>query len=105
MVGAIDEPHADVLDRVAGHHPFLHRLAHPLLHCGNEGGRDHAPLDLVHELESGLGRQRLDFDVRIAELSPPAGLLLVTTVGVGRLADRLLVGHTRRLERDLGAEA
>jgi hypothetical protein len=31
-----------------------------------------------------------------------AGLLLVAAVRLGRLADRLLVGHARRLERDLG---
>ena len=47
---------------------------------------------------------RLDLDVAIAELAAAAGLLLVAAVGLGRLADRLLVGHVRRVEVDLGAE-
>ena len=51
------------------------------------------------------GVERLDLDVAVAELAAAAGLLLVAAVGLGRAADRLLVGHARRLEVDLGAEA
>ncbi len=48
--------------------------------------------------------QRLDLDVAVAELTAAAGLLLVPAVRLGAAADRLLVGHARRLEDDLGAE-
>src|SRR4029079_17840192 len=68
--------------------------------------RDHAALDLVDELELALAvAERLDLDVAVAELAPPARLLLVAPVGLGRLADRLLVRHARRLEVDLDPEA
>ena len=49
--------------------------------------------------------ERLDLDVAVAELAAPAGLLLVPPVRRRRAADRLLVGHARRLQRDLDAEA
>ena len=41
----------------------------------------------------------------VAELPAPAGLLLVAAVARGAAADRLLVGHARRLQRHLDAEA
>ena len=62
------------------------------------------PLIALTNSKSPLG-QRLDLDVAVAELAAAAGLLLVAPVGLGGAADRLLVGHARRLERDLGAEA
>ena len=107
MVGAVVEPHADVLDRVAGDDALLHRLFHALLDRRDEPGRDHAALDRVDELEWAGGiiwLERLDLDVAVAELAAAAGLLLVAAVRLGRAADRLLVGHPRRLERHLGAE-
>ncbi len=66
---------------------------------------DHAALDLVDELEATALRQRLDLDVAVAELAAAAGLLLVAALRLGGALDRLLVGHARRLEGDLGAEA
>ncbi len=62
-------------------------------------------LDLVDELEAGAVLARLDLDRAVGELAAAAGLLLVAGVGLGRLADRLLVGHARRVQLDLGAEA
>ena len=50
------------------------------------------------------GLERLDLDVAVAELAATAGLLLVAAVRLGGPADRLLVGHARRLQVDLGAE-
>ena len=41
----------------------------------------------------------------VGELAAAARLLLVAGVGLGGLADRLHVGHLRRLQRDLGPEA
>src|ERR1019366_9460756 len=49
--------------------------------------------------------ERLNLDVAVADLAAPTGLLLMATVRLGGLADRLLVRHARRLEVDLGAEA
>jgi hypothetical protein len=43
--------------------------------------------------------------VAVAELAAAAALLLVPAVRLGGAPDRLLVGHARRLEVDLGAEA
>ena len=48
---------------------------------------------------------RLDLDLAVGELAATAGLLLVAGVGLGRPADRLLVGDARRVQLDLGAEA
>src|SRR5690606_15942582 len=61
--------------------------------------------DRVDELEALAGRQRLDLDPAVAELAAAAALLLVAAVRPGGGADRLLVWHARRRERDLGAEA
>ena len=105
MVAAVEEPHAHALDRVAGHRAVLHRLQHALLDRRDEAGRDHAALDRVDELEAVAVGQRLDLDVAVAELAAPARLLLVAPVRLGGAADRLLVGHARRLEVDLRAEA
>ena len=111
VVGAVEQPHAHVLDGIAGEHAGVHRLAHAFLDGGDERARDHAALDLVDELElvasAVVGRlaERLDLDVAVAELAAPAGLLLVAAVRLRAAADRLLVGHARRLQRDLDAEA
>ena len=82
MEGAVEEPHAHALDRVAGDGALLHRLEHALLDRGDEAVRDHAALDRVDELELAAG-QRLDLDVAVAELAAAAGLLLVAAVGLG----------------------
>ncbi len=104
MVGAVEHGHLDVLDRVAGDDTGLHRLDDALLDRRDEAVGDHAALDRVDELEAAAGRQRLDLDVAVAELPAPAGLLLVAAVRLGPGADRLLVGHARRLQVDLDAE-
>ena len=106
MVGAVVDRDPHALDRVARDRSALHRVAHALLHRRDEGGRDHAALDAVDELELALAlRHRLDLDVAVAELPAPARLLLVAPVRLGARADRLLVGDLRRLEVDLAAEA
>ncbi len=63
------------------------------------------PLIAFDELEPGAGLGRLDLDVAVGELAAAAGLLLVAGVRLGGLADRLQVGHARRVQLDLGAEA
>src|SRR4029079_14312117 len=62
-------------------------------------------LDRVHEVESRAGLARLELDVAVTELSAAPGLLLVAPVVLRRLADRFEVGHARRLQVDLRAEA
>ena len=80
MVGAVVEDHPHVAQRIARDDALLHRLADALLDGRDEAGRDHAALDLVHELEALALRQRLDLDVAVAELAAAAGLLLVAAL-------------------------
>ena len=105
MVLAVEERDLHVLDRIAGDRAGAHRLAHALLDGRDEPARDHAALDRVHELEPGAVRRRLDLDVAVGELAAPAGLLLVAGVRLRGALDRLAVGHVRRVELHLGAEA
>ena len=76
----------------------------PLSTAGRNPLRDHAAHDLVDELVALVRLHRLDLDVAVAELAAAAGLLLVASMGAGRLADRLAVGHARRLQVDLDPE-
>ena len=73
VVGAVEEPHAHALHRVAGDGAVLHRLAHALLDRRDEARRDDAALDLVDELEASppLGSGSID-DVAVAELAAAA---------------------------------
>ena len=105
VVGAVVEPHAQILDRVAGDGALLHGLLHALLDGGDESRGDHPALDGVYELEPCARLERLDLDVAVPELATTAGLLLVAPVSLGRLSDGFLIGHARRLELDLDAEA
>ena len=105
MVLAVEEPHADILDGIAGEDALGHLLGDSLLDRGDEAAGDRAALDRVHELEAASGLARLDLDVAVAELAAAAGLLLVAAVCLGGLSDRLEVGHLRRVKLDLGAEA
>src|SRR6267154_6274278 len=105
---AVEQAYAHALDGIAREQPGLHRLTHALLHRADERGRNHAALGLVDELEARATLavcEWLDRDLAVAELAPPAGLLLVAPVARGGPADRLPVGHARWLQRDLHAEA
>ena len=82
VVAAVEEPHAHALDREAGDRAVGHRVDDALLHRRDEPVRDHAALDRVDELEGPVA-QRLDLDVAVAELTAPAGLLLVAAVRLG----------------------
>src|SRR5207237_5779271 len=81
------------------------RVEHALLDRWDDPRGDHPALDRVDELEAGPRLERLDLDMAVAELAPPAGLLLMATVGLGRLANRLLIWNAGRLQVHLGAEA
>ena len=105
MVRAVDEQHAHALHRRAGELAVHHRLLDPLVDRRPEALRDDAADDLVDELVAGVALDRLEHDVAVAELPAPAGLLLVAALGARLLADRLEVGHARRVEVDLDAEA
>ncbi len=63
------------------------------------------PLILLTNSKPSPCAQRLDLDVAVAELAAAAGLLLVAALRLGRALDRLPVGHARRLQVHLGAEA
>src|SRR5581483_10491197 len=105
VVGAVHEPHAHTLHGRPGELAVLHRLLDALVDGGPEALRDHAADDLVHELVAAAAVDGLDHDVAVAELAPPARLLLVAPVRAGLLADRLHVGHARRMQLDVDAEA
>jgi len=66
--------------------------------------RDRAAEDVVHELEVGAARQRLDPDLAVAELAVAAGLLLVSSVRLGRRLDGLAIRDAGRLQIDADAE-
>ena len=89
MVRAVDEQHADALNGGAGELALGHRLLDALVDRRAEALRDDAADDLVHELVAGVAFDRLEHDVRVAELPAAAGLLLVAAVAARLLADRL----------------
>ena len=91
--------------RSAGQLSLHHRLLDALVDGRAEALRDDAADDLVDELVAGAALDRLQHDVRVAELPAAAGLLLVATVAARLLADRLEVRDARRVEVDLDAEA
>ena len=109
MLHPVDEQHAHALHGRAREVAVLHRLAHALVNGGPVAVGDDAADDLVHELvaelASVLGGQRLDADRAVAELAAPAGLLLVPVARGRFLPNRLLVRHARRVQLDVDVEA
>src|SRR5215471_18191958 len=67
--------------------------------------RHHTAGDLVLEYETGIARQRLDVEHDIAELTVPAGLLLVPAALLDRLFDGFSVSDGRPAALDRDAEA
>ena len=76
----------------------------PFLDGRHELPRNRAAEDVVHELEVGAARQRLDLDLAVAELAVAAGLLLVAAVRFRGRLDRLAIRDARRLQVDVDAE-
>src|SRR5207244_672420 len=60
--------------------------------------------DLVDELVAGAPLERLEDDVAVPVLAPPARLLLVLALRTGRAPDRLEVRDARLAQVDLDAE-
>src|SRR5206468_10813059 len=71
---------------------------------GAEALRDDAADDLVHELVALVSLHRLEHDVRVAELSTTARLLLVAALRARLLPDRLEVRDARLMEVDVDVE-
>ena len=90
MVLTVVEPHTNVLDRVPGQAPLPHRLHDALLDRWDEPGRDHAALDLVHELEALFG-VRLDTELDIRVLTTTTRLLRQVLEVLDRAANSLPV--------------
>ena len=84
MVRAVEHRHAEIDHRIAGEVAARPRVLDALLDRRHELARDRAAEDVVDELEIGAARQRLDFDLAVAELAVAAGLLLVPAVRFGR---------------------
>jgi hypothetical protein len=105
VVLAVQEPHGEVDDGVAGEVAAPPRLLDPLLDRRPEVLRDGAAEDLIDEAEFLAAGERLDLDLAVGELAAAAGLLLVAAVPLGGLGDRLAVGDLRLVEDDLDVEA
>ena len=105
MVLAVVQHGAEIHHREAGQVAAFGGGANALFHRGNEIVGNGAAEDVVHELETGAARQRLHAHPADAELAVSAGLLLVLALGVGLGANRLAIGHLRRLERDVHLES
>ena len=105
MVLAVVERDAQVHHRVARELALAQRLDDALLDGRDERPRDRAADDLVDELEAVAALQGLDPDPAVPVLAPPAALLLVLALGLGRAGDGLAVGHVGRGQLHRDAEA
>ena len=105
MERPVEDGCPEVDHREAGEEAAHPRVLDALFDGGDELSRDRAAEDVVDELEIAAARQRLHLDLAVAELSVPAGLLLVAPVGLGRRGDRLAVGDAGRLQVHFDAEA
>ncbi len=105
MEGAVNQRDADILDRVAGDGPGLHRFDHALLYPGDELVWDRPTFDAINELQVTSLRKGVDLDVAVAELTASAALLLVSPVSGSVSADGLAIGNVRGLERHLDTKA
>jgi hypothetical protein len=110
MVGAVDELHVHVDDRVAGEDARLHRLLDAEVDGRDELLRDLAADDLVHELVALARVRRLGVDDGVAVLAAAARLPDEPALNLlDRLADRLAVRDLRtadvRVDVELALEA
>ena len=102
MVAAVEHSDLDIDHRVTGEHAFLHGLLHALVDRGNEAAGDSAALDLIDELVA-RPRVRGDAQPAVAELPGTARLLLVTTLGLGGLANGFAIWNAHRHEANIDA--
>ena len=72
MILTIEQPHAEVDDRIPGQITAPSGVLNSFLHCGDVLPRNRSSEDLVDELEVPAARQRLDLDLAIGELSVAA---------------------------------
>ena len=84
---------------IAGEDALCRRVADALLDAGEEALRDRATDHPLGEHDAAF-RVGLQLQPDVPEHPVPAGLLLVSTVDLGRPADRLLVRDARRVGRD-----
>ena len=89
---------------IAGEDAALERLADARVDRRDVLARDRAADDLVDELVAGARLARLDLDLDVAVLAVAARLAHEAAVAVGRLADRLAVGHLRPADVGLDPE-
>src|SRR5688572_15331213 len=104
VVRAVVELHLDVDDGVAGEQAPRQQLPHALLDRGDEVPWDDAADDRILELEALAAREGRELDPAVAVLPVAARLTLVLPLCLRGAADRLLVGHLRRLQLHLDAE-
>src|SRR5205085_8789298 len=82
VILAIDQPDAEIDDRISGEVPAEPGVLNPFLDGGDVLARNRPAEDLVDKFEVGAARQRLDLDLAVGELAVTAGLLLVTSMRV-----------------------
>src|SRR6266480_4142835 len=98
VIGAVHQGGLDVDYRKAGQDAAVEGLDDALLHRGVVLLRDRAAHDLVDELEALARLVRLDVDLRVAVLAPPARLPHETADAVRLPLDTAPVGHLRSEE-------
>ena len=101
MIFAVVEHGAEIHDGKAGEVAACGGVANASLDRWDPVMWDGAAKDIVHKLDAFAALDRLHLDAADAELAVPAGLLLVLAFRVGFAANRLTIGHLRRLERQV----
>ena len=103
MVRTVVDGALDVDHRVTGEEALGHGVLNALVDSRNQAAGDGAALDLVHELVAHVG-VGLEAQPAVAELAGTAGLLLVTALGLGLVADGLAIrdAHRDELGLDVG---
>ena len=105
MIGAIIKDGFEVHDGITRERAVDAGLAQTLFDRGEEVLGDAAAEDFLGKDHLFALLVGLEADPNVTELAAAAGLLLMTALLGDRLADLFTVGHARRVEHDLDAEA
>ena len=103
MIRAVRQCYRDIDDRKA-ERTFSQIIANADLDRRNEVPRNGAARDRFIEYNAGTSRQWLDVELDVAELTMPAGLLLVACADLGPRSDRLFVADAALLAQNIYAE-
>ena len=93
MVSAVKHGDGHVGNRELGQVAFFHRLDDALFYAWNVLAGNGRSLNLIEELIAAFAFEWFNPQLDFSELPAPTGLLLVTVLGFGFLANRLFVGN------------